>query len=86
VFQKDVEAFKKKIGQRFPYIEVSAKTGENVNNLFKNLLEILGHQNSWIGERMIIPLHTSPILQKPFKGLIISSRSSKKRARNLFMK
>lgn len=64
VFQKDVEAFKKKIGQRFPYIEVSAKTGENVNNLFKNLLEILDNQNSWIEERMIIPSSCPPILQK----------------------
>ncbi|MFX0162800.1 MAG: hypothetical protein ACFE68_05600 [Candidatus Hodarchaeota archaeon] len=70
---------KKKIGQRIPHKEVKVKTGENVNNLFKNLLEILDNQNSWIEERMISPLHTPHILQKLLnKDLNIKSKLSEK--------
>lgn len=53
VFEKDVEAFKKRTGKHFPYIEVSAKTGKNIDTLFKELLNILDQQTAWLEERMI---------------------------------
>ncbi len=53
VFKKDVEVFKKRTGKNFPYIEVSAKTGENIDTLFQELLNILDRETSYFEERAV---------------------------------
>lgn len=53
VFEKDIEAFKKRTGKNFSYIEVSAKTGENIDTLFEKLLNILDQQVSLLEEKII---------------------------------